>query len=122
VEIAEYYREVGQVGEHAAAVEPVARPVDRRAVEARGDLSAEQESEPGGGHDDVGRQPLARGEPHALRVEPGDRAGDDPGAPSVDGLDQVAIGDEAEPLLPRAIGRFEQRRIVTGAEFALEAP
>src|SRR5690606_38347202 len=61
-------------------------------------------------------------EPHALRVEPGDRPGEDPGAPCVDGLDQVAIGDEAEPLLPRAIGRFEQRRIVTDAEFALEAP
>jgi hypothetical protein len=81
--------------------------VDRRAVDRQLDAAEEQQVQPGGGHDDVGLELTARRQPDARLGERVDLVGDDLGGPRGDRLEQVAVGDDAEPLVPRVVAGRE---------------
>ena len=55
---------------------------------------------------------LARGQPDAVLLEAVDLAGHDRGAAGLDRLEEVAVGHQAQPLVPRVVGRLE---VVVGA-------
>jgi hypothetical protein len=107
VRVPDGHREVRDAADHAAAVDDRLRVVDLLAVD-RQDHAAEQlQVEAGGGDDDVGRQVLAARELQARLGERVDAVGDHLRRPVAEGAEQVAVRDDAEPLLPRVVGRAE---------------
>ncbi len=95
-------------------------PRDRLAIDADGDFARDRELEAGGGNDHVGVEMLARFELDAGLVEAFDMIGDDRGLARLHRFEKVGIGDKAEPLVPRIIGRGESDGIVTVAERLLQ--
>ena len=61
----------------------------------------------GCGHDDVGLEFAPGFELDAAFGEGVDPVGDHRGVPVADGLEQVAIGNDAQPLIPRVVGGLE---------------
>ena len=73
--------------------------------------------EAGRDDDDVGGERLPGGEADACRVEALDGVGDDRGAAGADRREQVAVGDQADALVPGLVARREvHRRVGRGAE------
>ena len=72
-----------------------------------GDVAEGRQVEAGGGDDDVGLDLLARADPDPLLGERLDRVGDDRGLPLPQRREQVAVRDDGDALLPRAVARGE---------------
>jgi hypothetical protein len=64
---------------------------------------------------------LARFQLDAGGVEPIDMVGHHAGLASVDGGEQSRIGHQAQPLVPRIVGRGESLGVVLGAQRLLDA-
>ena len=73
--------------------------------------------EAGRDDDDVGRQRRSRGEADPVGDEAVDRVGGDRGAAGADRAEQVAVGNEADALVPGVVARREVGvRIAVGAD------
>ena len=77
--------------------------VDRLAVDLELQAAERQHLQPGRGDHDVGLELAARREPDAGLGERLDRVGDDLRAAVGERLEQVAVGHQAEPLLPGVV-------------------
>jgi hypothetical protein len=107
VDVAEAEREVRHVAEHGAPPQHVPRGLDRPAVDAHGDVAQRQHAQPGRRHHDVGRQHRPGPQPDALGDEAVDVIGDHVDLLALDRLEQVRVGRDAHPLVPRRVRRSE---------------
>ena len=116
-EIAEHPGHVGHAGEHRAQVTDRLGKIDRLAIDVELDVAHDVQVEAGGRDDDVGLQFLARFEQDAFFGEAVDLVGDHRGLARADALEQVAIGNEGDPLAPRPVARREVRvDVVVGTQ------
>ena len=76
---------------------------------ARLDAAQREQLQARGGHHDVGLELLAGFQPQAVLGERRDPPGGHRGALLADGAEQVAVRDQAQPLVPRAVDRLEMR-------------
>ena len=81
--------------------------LDRRAVHGELHAAEHQQVQAGGGDDHVGLQLGARRELEPLLGERLDAVGHDRRAARADRLEQVAVGHEAQALVPRVVARRE---------------
>ncbi len=99
-----------QVGHVLQQVRLVDEPIlwlDLVAVEADGGAAECLQLQTGGGDDDVGVEVLSGLQRDARRVDMIDVAGDDLSAAVADRGEQVGVGVQAYPLVPRVIARME---------------
>ncbi len=117
IHVPERRREVGHVGIGEPLVRPRVGEVDRFTVDGEVDLAERHHLQAGRRDDDVGLEVVAR-----LQLDPGlgerdDPIGDDRHGACLDRLEQVAVGHEAETLIPRRVARREVRvDVVLGPE------
>src|SRR3546814_7986803 len=83
-------------------------PIDGIAVDAYRNLAGDRELEAGRGDDDVGVEMLAGLQLDAALVETLDMIGDDRRLARLHRLEKIGVGDEAQPLIPRVVGRGER--------------
>jgi len=95
-DVAEDPGEVGDAGEHHAAVGDGVAEGEGLAVDGDGDVAQDAEVEAGGGDDDVGLEDLAGLEFDALGEEAGDVAGFDGGVAGFDLGEEIGVGDAAK--------------------------
>ena len=107
VEIAEHHRQIGQVREHHPLVVEAIREIDALAIDRDRDLARDRQLEPGRGDHDIGGQEAVVRQPHAALLERLDLAGDDLGLAALDRVEQIVVGHQAQPLVPRIVGRGE---------------
>ena len=107
VDVPERGHEVRHVRVRDALVRPGLREVERLAVDGEVHLADGDELEPGRGDDDVRVDALAGRQPDAGLVEALDRVGHDRCLARVDRAVQVAVRDQAQPLIPRVVVRRE---------------
>src|SRR3954454_13598796 len=105
VGVAERRGHVRNVRIHHALVVQRSREIDRAAVDADLEPAEHLQVQPGRGDDDVGFELAAIPELDATLREGVDLVGDDGGALVADRLEQVAIGHQAQPLLPWIVAR-----------------
>src|SRR5439155_1361936 len=109
--------EVRYAGEHHALVRHGFRKFDLAAVDGEPDAAEDQELESGGGDDDVGGEFGTGLQAQARLGEPGDVVGDHGDPALADRGEQVAVGDEAQSLVPRLVARLEMRvDVVAGGQ------
>ena len=101
--------EVRDVAEHHPAVDQDLALVRLLAVDLELHPAEEEQVQPGRGDDHVGLQLLARLELDPARGEVVDAVGDDLGAAVVERFEEVAVGHDAEPLVPGVVVRLEVR-------------
>ena len=122
VGVAERQRQVGDAAEHDALVADRLAHIDLGAVDGERQAADQQQVQAGRGDDDVGLDLLARRQPYAALGERVDRVGDERGVSLAQRPEQVAVGDEAETLVPRVVLRTEvgiERE--PGGQLALDA-
>ena len=122
VGVAEGRRHVRHVGIHHALVGQRVGEIDGAAVDADFETADDLEHQPRRGDDDVGRKLAAVLQANAVARKGVDLVGDDGGTLLADRLEQIAVGHEAEPLVPGIVARREMGRdVVVGAERHLHA-
>src|SRR5258706_2944371 len=123
VRVADGDREVRHALDHHPLVGQPGSEVDGLAVDRKLDPAEEQQLDAGRGDDDVGLELGARPQPHPLLGERVDVVGDQRRGAVPDGLEEVAIGREAEPLVPGVVPGSEVGvDVVSGRQLALENP
>src|SRR3546814_15036649 len=95
-------------------------PIDGIAVDAYRNLAGDRELEAGRGDDDVGVEMLAGLQLDAALVETLDMIGDDRRLARLHRLEKIGVGDEAQPLIPRVVGRGEGDGVIAVAERGLQ--
>ncbi|OIQ66792.1 hypothetical protein GALL_516340 [mine drainage metagenome] len=109
--------EIGHVRIHHALVVQRLGKIDHAAVDGNVHAAEHLQHKSGRGDDDVGLQLAAILEPDAAWGEGIDLFGDDRGALLPDGIEQVAVGHQTEPLIPGIVARGEVGRdVVVGPE------
>ncbi len=101
--------EIGYAVEHHAFVEQGLRRLDWRAIDDKVDAAEQLYPQPGRGNDDVGLDLCAGGQFDAMLRKRLDPVGDDRSAPGTHRLEQIAVGHQAKPLIPRIVGWREMR-------------
>ena len=107
VGVADGEREVRHAAQHHALVGHGLGQPDRPAVHGEFGAAQREQLQPGRGHHDVGPQLGAGFEYHGPFGESLDPVGDHRGPPVPDDLEQVAVGHQAQPLVPRVVHRLE---------------
>ncbi len=107
VDVADGEGEVGHVREHESLVGKRLRQPDLPAVNHQLDAAEGLQVEARCGHDHVGLESRARRELEPVLGERLDGVSDDRRASGADRLEQVGVGDHAEPLVPRVVARPE---------------
>ncbi len=107
VGIAESRRQVRHIGKHHALVAQGLAQIGRHAVDHDLRAAHQLHLQPGGGDDDVGRELLAGAQLEPLLGEALDLVGDHGGLAGADRLEEIAVGHQAEPLVPRIVARGE---------------
>jgi hypothetical protein len=115
--VAERRREIGHVGIHHALVVQRLGEFDRAAVDADLHAAEHLQNEPGGGDDDVGLNSLPSFSLMPLLVKLSISLVTTEARFFLDRPEQVAIGHQAEPLIPGIVARREMRSdVVVRAE------
>ena len=83
------------------------REVDRFAVDGERDVAEDRQVETRGGDDDVGRDLLTGADLYPVLGERVDGVGDDRGLPLAQRREQIAVRDDGDALLPRAVAGGE---------------
>ena len=105
--VADGERHVGHAGEHHALVGHGRGEIERLAVLADLGTAEQLHVQTRCGDDDVGRELLARAQLDAGLGEAVDGVGHHVGAAFADGAEQVAVGRQAQPLVPRVVAGTE---------------
>lgn len=100
---------VGEILQHHAAPEELLSMVDELPVDLDRRAAADEDAETGRGDDDVRVEATARVQLDALGCDLFDGVGDDVGVAGAETLVEVAIGGDAESLVPDVVARLEVR-------------
>src|SRR5579859_6229243 len=106
-EVAEHVGHVRQAVDHDAAPGDTFGEVDGFAVDGERDVAEDRHVEAGGGDDDAGRDLRTGADLYPVRGERLDGVGDDRGLALAQGRKQVAVRDDGDALLPRAVAGSE---------------
>ncbi len=103
--VAEGGGKIGDAAVHGAFVVEGLRRIDIAAIDTDAYLAECDQVQPGGGHDDVGRQFGAAAQFDAVLGEGLDSIGDHRGLARFDRLEQIAVGNQAHALIPGIVAR-----------------
>ena len=106
-DVAECPGEVGQVGNHDAAIGEGIRQVDVAAVHVEVDVAEARQLNAGGDDDDVGLQDVAGRQLDAVRHEALDGVGDHRRLARADRREKVAVRQQTEAFSPRPVAGRE---------------
>jgi hypothetical protein len=120
-EIAEDPGHIGDTGEHGAAIGHGVAEDELPVVDRKRDVAEHAQMKPGRGDDDIGGEGVAGPEKDAGRVEALDLIGDDRRLAGMDRLQQIAVGDKGDALLPGPVAWREMGRdVVVGPEMGAD--